>query len=113
MENLKIKIEDKQNVRIMKTEGFIDTLTSSILEAAMEEALKAKKYRIILDLAGTDYISSAGWGIFVGYKKNLMKNKGDIKLANMKPEVLEVYEVLDFTHILEYFGDVEKAVRAF
>jgi|ERR1035437_2260054 anti-sigma B factor antagonist len=113
MNGLDIKTEDRDGVFIVKTEGYIDTTTAGGLEKIFDAALKDKKYRVVLDLEGSDYVSSAGWGIFVGIKKSLMQNKGDIKLANMKNEVLEVYEVLDFTHILEYYKDTESAVLSF
>jgi len=58
-------------------------------------------------------VSSAGWGIFVGYVKDLRKTGGDLKFASMKREVMEIFELLDFTSILEYYGDTESAARAF
>jgi len=31
----------------------------------------------------------------------------------MKPEVMEIFELLDFTNILEYYKDVDEAVKKF
>ena len=113
MKGLNVKTEDREGIFLVKTEGYIDTTTAAELEKIFDAAFKAKKYKVVVDLSGSDYVSSAGWGIFVGIKKSLLKNKGDIKLANMKTEVLEVYEVLDFTHILDYYKDIESAIAAF
>jgi anti-anti-sigma factor len=113
MKGLEITVEDKSGAHIVHAGGYIDTTTAGLVEKAIESAVAAKKYRIVIDLTGTDYISSAGWGIFVGYKKVLMKSKGDIKLSNMKAEVLEVYDVLDFTHILDYYPSIDKAIESF
>nr|HID60195.1 STAS domain-containing protein [Desulfobacterales bacterium] len=33
---------------------------------------------IIIDLAGVDYISSAGWGIFISSIREIRANNGDI-----------------------------------
>ena len=113
MKGLNLKTDDRDGVFVVKTEGYIDTTTAGELEKIFDTAFKAKKFKLVIDLSGSDYVSSAGWGIFVGIKKSLQKNKGDIKLANMKTEVLEVYEVLDFTHILEYYKDTDAAIAAF
>jgi anti-anti-sigma factor len=113
MKGLNINTDERDGVLVIKTEGYIDTTTAGELEKIFDTAFKAKKYKQVMDLSGSDYVSSAGWGIFVGIKKSLQKNKGDIKLAHMKTEVLEVYEVLDFTHILEYYKDTESAIASF
>lgn len=113
MSGLNIITEEHGGALVIKTKGYIDTTTAGELEKVFDTAFKAKKYKIIIDLSGSDYVSSAGWGIFVGIKKSLQKNKGDIKLSSMKTEVLEVYEVLDFTHILEYYKDTDAAIASF
>jgi len=113
MEGLIINREDKGKVSVLRCAGFIDSETSSEIENALSEALNAKKYRIIIDLEKIDYVSSAGWGIFVGHVQDLRKKKGDLKFVNMKKEVREIFELLDFTNILEYYGDIESASRAF
>jgi len=113
MEGLNIIVEDKGDVKIIKCKGYIDTTTSTILENALAEILQAKKYKIIIDLEEVDYISSAGWGIFVSEIKNVRKNKGDLKLVGMKPEVMEIFELLDFTNILEYYKRTDEALKSF
>lgn len=108
-----VATEKKGNVSVLKVTGFIDSDTSSVLEKELAAIIKAKNYRIVIDLMNVDYVSSAGWGIFVGYVNELRKNKGDIKFSNMKPEVREIFELLDFANILEYHISVDSAVRAF
>jgi anti-sigma B factor antagonist len=84
-----------------------------MLENTMADLLAAKNFRIIIDLGEVDYISSAGWGIFISEIKNIRKNKGDLKLVNMKAEVMEIFELLDFTNILEYYKSIDEAVKKF
>jgi anti-sigma B factor antagonist len=112
-EGLNVTVVDKGNIKVLQCKGFIDTTTSSLLEAKMSEMLQSKNYRIIIDLGEVDYISSAGWGIFISEIKNIRKNKGDLKLVNMKPEVMEIFELLDFTNILEYYKSLDEAVKKF
>ncbi|SRR6056297_1865353 len=113
MEGIEVRAEDNGKDVVLKCKGFIDSTTAGEIEKAITDTIGKKKYRIIVDMAETEYVSSAGWGIFVGFIKELRKNRGDIKFANMGDEVREIYELLDFTNILEYYGDIESAKRAF
>jgi anti-sigma B factor antagonist len=112
-EGLTLNVIDKGDVKVIECKGFIDTTTSSSLENTLAETLNKKHYKILIDLGGVEYISSAGWGIFISEIKNIRKNKGDLKLVNMRPEVMEIFELLDFTNILEYYKDLDEALKKF
>lgn len=113
MEGLNIITEQHGKISVVKCAGFIDSQTAPEIETAIAGLMGNKNYKIIIDLSKVDYVSSAGWGIFVGYVRDLRKAGGDLKFANMKNEVREIFELLDFTNILEYYGDVESAGRTF
>ncbi len=112
-EGLSVSVVDKGPIKVVQCKGYIDTTTSGMLESSMAELLQGKNYKIIIDLGEVEYISSAGWGIFISEIKNIRKNKGDLKLVNMKPEVMEIFELLDFTNILEYYKSIDEAVKKF
>ena len=112
-DSLTVNVIDKRGVKILQCKGFIDTTTSGVLEKTMQEVLKSNSFKIIIDLGDIDYISSAGWGIFISEIKNIRTKKGDLKLVNMKPEVMEIFELLDFTNILEYYKSVDDAIKKF
>jgi anti-sigma B factor antagonist len=71
------------------------------------------RYDIVIDLGNVNYISSAGWGIFISEIKEIRENGGDLKLAAMIGDVYEVFELLEFQTILESFDTVEEAVKSF
>ncbi len=96
-------------VTLVRVDGVIDTMTASELERVMNSLLEQKKYKIIIDLAGVDYISSAGWGIFISNIREIKANSGDIKLARMIPSVYEIFELLEFDSILKAYDNIEKA----
>ncbi|HRU39586.1 MAG TPA: STAS domain-containing protein [Candidatus Goldiibacteriota bacterium] len=113
MEGLVVNVVAKGDIKVIQCKGYIDTTTSAMLENALGELIKAGSFKIIMDLGEVDYISSAGWGIFISEIKNIRKNKGDLKLVNMKPEVMEIFELLDFTNILEYYKSMDEAIKKF
>ncbi len=111
MANLSISLSesDKNKVSEIRVDGVIDTTTSTELEETIESLLNRGRYQIILDLAGVDYISSAGWGVLISKIGDIRDNDGDILLAGMVTNVLEVYELLEFDSVLKHFETVESA----
>ena len=116
METIKISLDASGTdgeISIVRVDGVIDTMTATELEKVMNSLLDQKRYNIVLDLGGVDYISSAGWGIFISNIREIRHNEGDIKLARMVPNVHEIFELLEFDSILQSFENVEKAKNDF
>ena len=107
------KAEENQSVSIISVRGFVDTTTSAELEESLKRLLRKGRYDIVIDLGGVNYISSAGWGIFISEIKEIRENGGDLKLAAMIGDVYEVFELLEFQTILESYDTVEEAIRSF
>jgi anti-anti-sigma factor len=116
MDNIRISLSEgghNREVSEIRVDGVIDTLTASELEQVFDSLLRRGRYRIVVDLAGVDYISSAGWGIFISHIKDVRDNDGDVKLANMVPDVREIFELLEFDKVLQAHSSVEDAVIRF
>lgn len=107
------KPEINPEVSVISVRGFVDTTTSGELEHSLKRLLKQGQFNIVVDLGGVNYISSAGWGIFISEIKEIRENGGDLKLASMIGEVYEVFELLEFQTILESFDSVDKAADSF
>jgi anti-sigma B factor antagonist len=103
----------KGDVMIMKLSGFIDQSNSFSLQKTFDDILTSGCFKIIIDFSHVLYISSAGWGIFVGEIKRFRDEGGDIKLVNMTPDIYEVYQMLEFYHIFEDFNSIESALESF
>jgi anti-anti-sigma factor len=114
MEGIQLSVEKtgvKNRISVIKVGGYIDTTTSAELEHTLDSLLKAGSYDIIVDLGNVDYVSSAGWGIFISEIKGIREKGGDLKLVRMIPEVYEVFELLEFHYILKAFDTLEEAIR--
>jgi anti-sigma B factor antagonist len=101
------------DIAIISAKGFIDTTTAPDLEKKLEEQLALNKYKIIVDLKNIDYVSSAGWGVFVSEIREIRENNGDLVLINMSSDVYDVYELMEFSSILKSFDNVEDAIVNF
>ncbi len=103
----------ENGVSVLKVSGYLDTSTSSELETALLGLLKKDERRIVIDLSGVNYISSAGWGIFIGEIKDIRHEGGDIKLAGMAGDVYEVFRLLEFDSILDAYDTIDDAMASF
>lgn len=116
MEGIQVSTEvagSQGQISIIKVGGYIDTTTSSEVERALNSLLKQGRYKIIIDLGNVDYISSAGWGIFISEIKSIRENNGDLKLVSMIPDVYEIFELLEFHHILDVYDTNPEAINKF
>ncbi len=104
---------NKGGVAVLKVSGYLDTTTASELENALAGLISRQEFRIVVDLAGVNYISSAGWGIFISEIKDIRNNGGDLKLSGMVGDVYEVFQLLEFQSILRAYDTQEEAAAAF
>jgi anti-sigma B factor antagonist len=68
---------------------------------------------VVADFSEVDYTSSAGLRVLLGTLKDARSAGGDLRLAGLRPEVLNVLELAGFTNILKVFETVEDAVESF
>jgi anti-sigma B factor antagonist len=103
----------QRDVVLLAVQGFIDTTTCKELAKQVRALMDQAHLHIIVDLGGVSYISSAGWGVFVGEIKNIRERGGDLKIVQMTSEVIEVFEMLEFNRILNHYETIEEAVDEF
>lgn len=101
------------SITVIHIKGIIDTNTSRHLNKVLSEVIEAKEYKIVIDLESVTYISSAGWGIFIGEIRTIQTNGGDLKLAALTADVEEVYQLLEFYNILKAYDSVNEAISDF
>jgi anti-sigma B factor antagonist len=78
--------------------GRLDTLTSPELEEKLEPELEDTE-KLIFDFEGLEYISSAGLRVLLSAIK-VMEEQGEMSVKNVRPEVMEVFEVTGFVDFL-------------
>lgn len=78
--------------------GRLDTLTSPELEEKLEPELDNTE-KLIFDLEGLEYISSAGLRVLLSAIK-VMDEQGGMIVKNVRPEIMEVLEITGFVDFL-------------
>jgi anti-anti-sigma factor len=103
----------KQDIVAIKVRGRIDVTTAEQLEQIINSMLQSNRSEIIFDLSEVEYICSRGWGVFLSNLKRARDSGGDLKLAKMKPDVYDVYKVLEFFWFLRSYTSLDDAVFDF
>lgn len=116
MRSLEYSVETvgaNQNIAVLSLDGYVDSATSLNMDEAIDTILRQGVYHVAVDLTKVGYISSAGWGVFISKIKDIRENGGGLKIAGMRPDVRDVFDLLGFGHIIEAHETVEEAVGAF
>ncbi|MBQ6632754.1 MAG: STAS domain-containing protein [Ruminococcus sp.] len=85
---------------VFKISGKVDTLTAPTLEKELDEVFDTVE-ALEFDLENLTYISSAGLRVLLT-AHNVMEDKdGEMKVINVHPDVMEIFEITGFDSILE------------
>ena len=98
---------------ILMLSGFLDAHTFEKLDEVMNDLFDKDIDKIITELSGVEYISSAGAGVFIGCLTMAQETGGNIVLVNPVPNVREVFDLLGLTQIFTMVDDVDTAIGAF
>ncbi|MBO4360835.1 MAG: STAS domain-containing protein [Eubacteriaceae bacterium] len=91
------KTKDGEKLTIA-LEGRLDTTTSPQLEADLRSSVDGVT-ELVFDLEKLDYISSAGLRVLLSAQK-VMNRQGDMIIRNVKPEIMDIFDVTGFVDIL-------------
>ena len=78
--------------------GRLDTTTAPELEKELKENLDGVT-SLVIDMAGLEYISSAGLRVLLAVQK-IMNKQGAMKVTHVNDVILEIIEVTGFSYIL-------------
>ncbi|MCE5300344.1 MAG: STAS domain-containing protein [Spirochaetia bacterium] len=113
MEQIKFQINSVRDISIVNVEGRLDFDTCETLMDAIVNLVKSGKVKIVVEMSKSDYISSAGWSIFIANLRETHRRKGDIFLCGMNSHVKDVYDLLELHEILKSFENVQDALSVF
>jgi anti-sigma B factor antagonist/stage II sporulation protein AA (anti-sigma F factor antagonist) len=96
-------------IPVLAPAGRLDTNTAPAFEAALLGVLESS-HRLIVDLAGVDYVSSAGLRVVLMGAKRARQAGGGLVLCGLDPNIREVFTVSGFLKILVTAESREQAL---
>lgn len=86
---------EMNDVAVLRPVGSIDAAAAPILESHFESLYKKRTIMIVIDFSKTEFISSAGIGIFLGNVSLLRESCGDLLFMNVPPHIDEVFDIIN------------------
>jgi anti-sigma B factor antagonist len=109
---IEIKKSDTENIHVIEVKGDADASSSIHLDNAMEEAFDSGKERILIDLTGLEYISSAGLGVFISRLDEIKEKNVQMVLFGLSESVMSVFKILGLEKLLVIVDTKEQAIEA-
>lgn len=113
MADFNVNVRGIGNVSVIDVKGYLDAHTAPQLENAFNQLIDKNNYKVVVNFDDLSYISSAGLGVFMAYVETMRENKGDIKFSNMQDSVYNIFDLLGFPMLYEFYKDEKEAVTKF
>ncbi|MEO7146132.1 MAG: STAS domain-containing protein [Bryobacteraceae bacterium] len=111
--SLEIQQRDAEGIVIFDLKGRLTVGEATNLREQVIEAVKQGRIKIILNLAGVEYIDSTGLGGMVICFTTLQKAGGSLKLENLNKRNIELIVLTKLHTVFEIFSEEQDAVNSF
>ena len=99
---------------LVKATGRIDSNTAPQLAEAFGAINEMGRFKIVFDMSGVNYISSAGLRVMIDVQKTCRRwNRGEVVLAGVPQRVCEALDLAGFVPLFKIFDQVTEAVGSF
>jgi anti-sigma B factor antagonist len=99
---------------LVTVSGHVDSNAAQDLESTLRSINDARRFRIVLDMTGLEYISSAGLRVLVQTFKNCRRyNRGNLLLASVPEFIAGVLDLAGLAAIFTTFPDAVEAIGSF
>jgi anti-sigma B factor antagonist len=111
---MEITTHSYKHCDLLKLKGRIDSATAPQLEQAIQALTDQSRFRLILDMQGLDFMSSAGLRVLVNTQKMCKRyNRGELVLVDVPANIKSALELSGFTPLFKFFNDSLSAVGYF
>ena len=100
-----------QNLTVVSINGRLDAISSSEAEKSLEQVLGKCPAKILINLDGLEYISSAGLRILLVAAKKARQHNIKIALCSLGTKVREVFDLSGFSSIFTIYESEQAAIE--
>lgn len=107
---MEVSVEEKNEVVVVRPEGRLDAASAPQLEQQLQSIIEQGHFKIVLNLAGVEYLSSAGMRLMLSISKKLKNLEGKIAICSLSDEVMEVVKMAGFHQVLAFYPNEEESL---
>lgn len=106
-------IEQTQgSVLVVALKGRLDAASSGAVQDRIVAVIDGGARQLVLDLAGLDYVSSAGLRVLLVAAKKMKPAGGKLCLSGLQPSIKEIFDIAGFTGMFILAPGLSEAVAA-
>lgn len=96
----------------LEVAGRIDSMTSADFAAKCQDLIGGNQQRVVLNLEGVDYVSSAGLRAIFVVGKTVQNGGGVLALCGLKSTVKSVMELTGLCSLFPVYDSAEAALES-
>lgn len=108
---MEILLQEQDGCLVLSIAGRLDAIAAPLLQSRFEEVLTPENSRVIVDMAGVDYISSGGLRVLLIMAKEVSARGGGIVLVQLHPFVEDILRMSGFHTLIPAAGTREDALK--
>ncbi|MQA25335.1 MAG: anti-sigma factor antagonist [Micromonosporaceae bacterium] len=97
---------------VLEVGGEIDVYTAPRLRERLLELIAEGERRLLVDLAGVEFLDSTGLGVLVGVQRLLGAQGGHLGLVCRQERILKVFRITGLDRFFDMHFSVEEAAAA-
>ena len=111
---MEVTTEQFKRCDLVKATGRIDSKTAPQLANAFESITEANRFKIVFDMSGVEFVSSAGLRVMISVQKTCKRwNRGEVVLAGVSPKIHDVMDLAGFVPLFKFYEEAIEAVGSF
>ena len=107
---MEITKSDVASSAVLKLQGRLSMVAAPQLRAEAEQAVRAARPRVVVDLTGVEFVDSSGLGALVAGLKTARQAGGDLRIAGAGEQVRTVLGLTNLDRVLRNHDSVEDAL---
>lgn len=110
---LNVQKLDEVLVVSLETDNKLNAAISQKFKIEMAKLIDSPSMKIVIDLAGVDYIDSSGFGSLLSVLRAAKSNSAQLKLCNIAPDVMELVRLLQLQTVFDIRNNIEDSIKSF
>jgi anti-sigma B factor antagonist len=110
---MEFKLRTAEAVAVLEFSGRLDAYESPRVAEWLDKAMSREAPRLVVNLAGVNFIDSTGLAKLVQAMKRCRQSGGDLHLSALQQPVRIIFELTRLDKAFQVFATEEDAIAAF
>jgi anti-sigma B factor antagonist len=107
---MKIDLDEKGGVRILRLAGSLDTNATPEVESQLMRIADESPRRILVDLVDVDFVSSVGFRAFLLAARKIGPAGGTLSICGPNEAVRDAFDMSGFSKLFKVFETEQEAL---